>query len=386
MEAIDALLDIDAVLSERERTIRDRARALVDTEVRPRIADWWERGHVPTELLPALGEAGLLGLGIEGHGCPGGSAVEAGLAMQELEAGDSGVRTIVSVQGSLAMTAIARFGDDAQREAWLPRMARGAAIGALALTEPHSGSDPGSMRTTARRDGGDWVLDGAKRWIGLATVADVLVVWARTDEGVQGFLVPADAPGVTATPIEPKLSMRASVQCDVRLDGVRLPREAALPEARGLRAAFTCLDQARYGIAWGAMGAARDALEAVLALVGEREAFGRPLAGFQLTQARLADMAVSLSQGQLLALHLGRTKDARGLRPEQVSLGKLANVRAALAICREARALAGGDGITHAQPAMRHAANLESVRTYEGTDEVHQLVLGHALTGIAAFR
>ncbi len=380
------LLDIASLLSDEERAVQSRVRALVDRDIRPHIADWFERAVFPRELVPALAAEGLLGMHLTGYGCAGRPAVEYGIAMQELEAGDSGIRTFVSVQGSLAMSAIAKHGSDEQRAAWLPRMAAGEAIGCFALTEPDAGSDPGAMRTTARRDGDDWILDGAKRWIGLASIADVAVVWAQTDEGVRGFLVDTSSPGFTATPIAPKLSMRASIQCDIALEGVRVPESMRLPDARGLRAPFECLNEARFGIAWGALGAARDALETTLAYVGDREVFGRPLAGMQLTQARLAEMVLALQQAQLLALHLGRRKDAGLLRPHEISMGKLASCRAAIEICREARALLGGNGITLDLSPMRHAANLESVRTYEGTDEVHMLVIGQALTGLAAFR
>ncbi|RWR25143.1 acyl-CoA dehydrogenase [Agrococcus lahaulensis] len=380
------LLDLESLLTDEERAVRARVRALVDREIRPHIADWFERAVFPRELVPALAAEGLLGMHLTGYGCAGRSAVEYGIAMQELEAGDSGVRTFVSVQGSLAMTAIAKHGSEEQRRTWLPRMAAGEAIGCFALTEPDAGSDPAAMRTVARRDGDDWVLDGAKRWIGLASIADLAVVWAQTDEGVRGFLVETSSPGFTAMPIEPKLSMRASIQCDIALDGVRVPESMRLPDARGLRAPFECLGEARFGIAWGALGAGRDALEGALAYAGAREVFGRPLAGMQLTQARLAEMALALQQAQLLALHLGRRKDAGLLRPHEISMGKLASVRAAIDVCREARALLGGNGVTLEHSAMRHAANLESVRTYEGTDEVHTLVIGQALTGLSAFR
>ena len=308
----------------------------------------------------------------------------------ELEAGDSGVRTFVSVQGSLAMTAIHKWGSEDQKQEWLPRMAAGELIGAFALTEPTAGSDPASMKTFARRDGsGDdagWILDGAKRWIGLASVAGVLVVWAMTDDGVRGFLVPAGTAGVTATPIGQKLSMRASIQCDITFDAVRLGPEALLPAARGLRGPFSCLNEARYGIAWGAMGAARDSYEAALAYSQERLQFGKPLAGYQLTQEKLVNMVLEIQKGTLLALHLGRLKDAGRLRPEQISFGKLNNVREALSIAREARTILGGNGITLDYSPLRHAANLESVRTYEGTDEVHTLILGQHITGLPAFR
>ncbi|MFA4840190.1 MAG: acyl-CoA dehydrogenase family protein [Agrococcus sp.] len=380
------LLDLASLLSDEERAVQSRVRALVDRDIRPHIADWFERAAFPRELVPALAAEGLLGMHLTGYGCAGASAVEYGIAMQELEAGDSGIRTFVSVQGSLAMSAIAKHGSEEQRQSWLPQMAAGEAIGCFALTEPDAGSDPGAMRTFARRDGDDWILDGEKRWIGLASIADVAVVWAQTDDGVRGFLVETSSPGFTATPIAPKLSMRASIQCDIALDGVRVPESMRLPDARGLRAPFECLGEARFGIAWGALGAARDALETTLAYVGEREVFGRPLAGMQLTQARLAEMVLALQQAQLLALHLGRRKDAGLLRPHEISMGKLASCRAAISICREARALLGGNGITLDLSPMRHAANLESVRTYEGTDEVHTLVIGQALTGLSAFR
>lgn len=380
------LLDIESLLTDEERAVRARVRSLVDREIKPHIADWFERAHFPRELVPTLAAEGLLGMHLTGYGCAGRSAVEYGIAMQELEAGDSGIRTFVSVQGSLAMTAIAKHGSEAQKEAWLPRMAAGEAIGCFGLTEPNAGSDPGAMQTFARRDGDDWVIDGAKRWIGLASIADLAVIWAQTDEGVRGFLVETGSPGFTATPIEPKLSMRASIQCDIALDGVRVPESMRLPEARGLRAPFECLNEARFGIAWGALGAGRDALEVALAYAGEREVFGRPLAGMQLTQARLAEMVLPLQQAQLLALHLGRRKDAGLLRPHEISMGKLAACRTAIDICREARAILGGNGVSLEHSPMRHAANLESVRTYEGTDEVHTLVIGQALTGLAAFR
>lgn len=387
---VSDILAIDSLLSAGELALRERVRDFTEQRIRPGIAGWYDDGVFPLELAPELGELGVLGMHLEGYGCPGRSAVEYGLAAMELEAGDSGIRTFVSVQGSLAMTAIHKWGAEEQKQEWLPRMAAGEIIGSFALTEPTAGSDPASMQTFARRDGsGDdagWILDGTKRWIGLASVADVLVVWAMTDDGVRGFLVPARTPGVTATPIGQKLSMRASIQCDVAFDGVRLGPEALLPAARGLRGPFSCLNEARYGIAWGAMGAARDSYEAALKYSQERLQFGKPLAGYQLTQEKLVNMLLEIQKGTLVALQLGRLKDAGKLRPEQISLGKLNNVREAIAIAREARTILGGNGITLDYSPLRHAANLESVRTYEGTDEVHTLVLGQHITGLAAFR
>ncbi|WP_104061862.1 acyl-CoA dehydrogenase family protein [Arthrobacter sp. 4R501] len=384
------VLALDALLSAEERALRQRIRDFTDQRIKPNIARWYDDAVFPLELAPELGELGVLGMHLEGYGCPGRTAVEYGLAAMELEAGDSGIRTFVSVQGSLAMTAIHKWGSEDQKEEWLPRMAAGEVIGCFALTEPTAGSDPSSMTTFARRDGtGDnagWVLDGAKRWIGLASVAGVMVVWAQTDDGVRGFLVPAGTPGVTATPITQKLSMRASIQCDVVFDGVRLGPEAMLPAALGLRGPFTCLNEARYGIIWGAMGAARDSYEAALAYSQDRLQFGKPLAGYQLTQEKLVNMLLEIQKGTMLAFYLGRLKDERKLRPEQISLGKLNNVREAIKIAREARSILGGNGITLDYSPLRHAANLESVRTYEGTDEVHMLVLGQHITGLGAFR
>ncbi len=380
------LLDLDPSLSEEERQVRDVVRQLVDDRVRPHVADWYEDGRVPArELAREFGKLGLLGMHLTGYGCAGTSAVAYGLACQELEAGDSGVRSLVSVQGSLAMYAIWRYGSEEQKQRWLPSMATGEAIGCFGLTEPDHGSDPASMATRARRDGDDWVLTGGKMWITNAPIADVAVIWARTDQGVRGFAVPMDTPGVTAREIRRKMSLRASVTGEIVLDDVRLPADAQLPEAVGLKAPLSCLTEARYGIVWGAVGAARDCLETTLAYATTRTQFGRPLAGFQLTQAKLADMAVELVKGQLLALHLGRLADAQRLRPEQVSVGKLNNVREALAIARQCRTILGANGVSGEYPVMRHANNLESVLTYEGTSEIHQLVIGQRLTGLSAF-
>ncbi|MBG6068297.1 acyl-CoA dehydrogenase family protein [Micromonospora ureilytica] len=386
MTAALDLLDLDPSLTEEERQIRDVVRQLVDDRVRPHVADWYEDGRVPArELAREFGKLGLLGMHLTGYGCAGASAVAYGLACQELEAGDSGLRSLVSVQGSLAMYAIWRYGSEEQKQRWLPSMATGEAIGCFGLTEPDHGSDPASMATRARRDGDDWVLTGGKMWITNAPIADVAVIWARTDDGVRGFAVPMDTPGVTAREIRRKMSLRASVTGEIVLDDVRLPADAQLPEAVGLKAPLSCLTEARYGIVWGAVGAARDCLETTLTYATTRTQFGRPLAGFQLTQAKLADMAVELVKGQLLALHLGRLADAQRLRPEQVSVGKLNNVREALAIARQCRTILGANGVSGEYPVMRHANNLESVLTYEGTSEIHQLVIGQRLTGLSAF-
>ncbi|MBV8218079.1 MAG: acyl-CoA dehydrogenase family protein [Solirubrobacterales bacterium] len=378
-------LNLDSLFSADELELRDRIRAFVDARIRPSINAWYEAAYFPRELAPELGALGVLGMNLEGYGCPGRSAVEYGLAMLELEAGDSGVRTFVSVQGSLTMTAIHRFGSEAQKEQWLPGMARGEVIGCFGLTEPDAGSDPSSMQTAARQDGDQWVLNGAKRWIGLASLADVAVIWAKTDDGIRGFLVPTSTPGLTATPIEPKLGMRASVQCDIALADVRLPHDQVLPSAIGLKAPLSCLDEARYGIIWGALGAARDSYRVALEYALRRRQFDRPIAGFQLIQQKLVDMVLEIQKGLLVAVHTGRQKDAGALRPEQISFGKLNNVREAISICREARTLLGGNGITLDYTPMRHANNLEAVRTYEGTDEVHTLIMGRALTAIPAF-
>lgn len=389
------LLGIDALLRAEEKATRDRVAALVDEHIRPHVAQWYEDAVLPESIFPVLAEAGLFGMHLEGYGCTGRTAVEYGLAMQELEAGDSGIRTVVSVQGSLAMSAIYKHGSEEQKQQWLPKMAAGDVIGCFGLTEPTAGSDPAGMATVARYRAGEWVIDGAKRWIGLASVAGVAIIWAKVSEedasaagveaGVRGFIVPTSTPGFSATPITRKLSMRASIQCDISLDGVAVPGDALLPKHPGLKGPFMCLNEARFGISFGALGAARDSLEVALKYAKERKQFDRSLASFQLTQQKLVDMAVELNKGQLLALNLGRAKDAGTLEPYQISVGKLANCRTAIDICRQARTILGGNGVTADYSPLRHAANLESVRTYEGTDEIHTLILGRVLTGEQAF-
>jgi glutaryl-CoA dehydrogenase len=381
------LLDLDALLTDEERDIRELTRRVADDRVRPDVADWYERGEVPVrDLAREFGKLGLLGMHLQGYGCAGASAVSYGVACMELEAADSGVRSLVSVQGSLAMYAIHAFGSAEQKQQWLPGMAAGELIGCFGLTEPDHGSDPANMSTRARRDGDDWVINGGKMWITNAPVADVAVIWARAEEGVVGFAVPTATPGFAAREIRHKMSLRASSTGEITLDDVRVPDSARLPAARGLKAPLSCLTEARFGIIWGALGAARDCLHTALQYAGTREQFGRPIAGFQLTQAKFADMTLELQKGFLLALHLGRRRDTAGaLRPEQVSVGKLNNVREAIRIARECRTILGGNGISGEYPIMRHANNLESVLTYEGTSEIHQLVIGQKLTGLNAF-
>ncbi|MDF3147872.1 MULTISPECIES: acyl-CoA dehydrogenase family protein [unclassified Streptomyces] len=381
-------LGIDDLLEPEDLAIRSTVREWAADRVVPYVAEWYEKGELPgiREIARELGEIGALGMSLNGYGCAGASAVQYGLACLELEAADSGIRSLVSVQGSLAMYAIHRFGSESQKQEWLPRMASGEVIGCFGLTEPDHGSDPASMRTYAKRDGSDWVLNGRKMWITNGSVAGVAVVWAQTEEGIRGFVVPADSAGFSAPEIKHKLSLRASVTSELVLDDVRLPADAVLPEVVGLKGPLSCLSHARYGIVWGAMGAARSCFESAVEYAKTREQFGRPIGGFQLTQAKLADMALELHKGILLAHHLGRRMDAGRLRPEQVSFGKLNNVREAIDICRTARTILGANGISLEYPVMRHATNLESVLTYEGTVEMHQLVLGKALTGLDAFR
>jgi glutaryl-CoA dehydrogenase len=379
------LLDIDHLLNDEERAVQRSVRRLVDDTIRPNIAHWYEAGTFPAEMALTFGKLGLLGMHLQGYGCAGMSSVDYGLACMELEAGDSGARSFASVQGSLAMFAIHRWGSEEQKQRWLPEMARGEVIGCFGLTEPDFGSDPAGMRTRARRDGQDWVLDGTKMWITNGSIADIAVVWARTDAGVQGFLVPTDAAGFTANKITGKLSLRASVTSELVLEGVRLPADAVLPGVQSLRGPLSCLDEARFGIVFGTLGAARDCLEIALDYSRSREVFKRPIGGYQLTQQKLADMTLELQKGFLLALHLGRLKDAGRLEARQISLGKLNNAREAIAIARQCRTILGANGITLEYSVLRHANNLESVLTYEGTSEMHTLVIGQALTGLSAF-
>src|SRR5262245_42481751 len=387
--ALDPLdfLALDALLGEEEKAIRDTVRQFVRERVLPDVGDWFEQGVLPRELLAELARLGLYGMHLEGYGLPGASSVAYGLVCQELEAGDAGVRSAVSVQGSLAMYAIWRWGSEEQKERWLPAMHAGEAIGCFGLTEPDAGSDPGSMRTHARRDGPDWVLNGAKMWITNGTIADVAIVWARTDEGaIRGFLVERAMPGFSAPEIHKKISLRASVTSELVLQDVRVPEDNLLPGSTTLRGPLSCLNEARYGIVWGSVGAGRACFEAALDYAKERIVFGKPISAYQLTQQKLAEMALELNRAGLVALHLGRMKDAGTLRPEHVSLGKMGNVRGALDVCRSARTILGANGVTLEYPVIRHMNNLESVLTYEGTHEVHTLVVGEALTGENAFR
>ncbi len=380
------LINVDLLHSDEELQIRAVVRKVVDDRVRPFVAQWYEDGYVPArDLAKAFGEIGLLGMHLRGYGCAGSTSVAYGLACLELEAADSGVRSLVSVQGSLAMFAIWKYGSEEQKTEWLPRMATGDAIGCFGLTEADHGSDPASMITRARRDGDDWILTGGKMWITNAPIADVGVIWARIDEGITGFVVPMDSPGVSVREVTHKMSLRASVTGEITLDDVRLPASAKLPEARGLKAPLSCLTEARLGIVWGSIGAARDCLHTAIDYSMTREQFGKPIGAFQITQAKLADMTLELQKGYLLALHISRQADAGRLTPEQVSVGKLNNVRESIAIARQCRTILGANGISGEYPVMRHANNLESVLTYEGTSEVHQLIVGQQLTGVSAF-
>jgi glutaryl-CoA dehydrogenase len=378
---------LDALLSDEERAIRDTVRRFVAEKVTPYVGEWFERGELPTELIPELAELGLFGMHLEGYGLPGASSVMYGLVCQELEAGDAGIRSLVSVQGSLSMYAIWKWGSEEQKQRWLPAMHQGDAIGCFGLTEPDAGSDPGSMRTTAKRDGSDWILNGSKMWITNGSIADVATVWARTEDGdINGFLVEKGMPGFEAPEMKHKLSLRASMTSELVLRDVRVPEENRFPEVRSLRGPLSCLDEARYGIVWGAVGAARACFESALDYSKERIVFGKSIAGYQLTQQKLAEMALEINRARLVALHLGRMKDEGTLRNEHVSMGKMGNVRGAIEVARAARTVLGANGVTLEYPVIRHMNNLESVLTYEGTHEVHTLVVGQALTGQNAFR
>ena len=378
-------LDVDALLSDEERLLRDTVRSFVAAEILPDVAEWFEQGTFPVELAKEMGSLGLLGMHLDGYGCSGTSAVAYGLACAELEYGDSGARSFVSVQGSLAMFPIWAFGSEEQKLEWLPRMSAGEAIGCFGLTEADAGSDPGAMRSTARQDGGDWILDGTKMWITNGGIADVAVVWAQSDEGILGFVVPTDAPGFSANAIHQKMSLRASVTSELVLDGVRLPGSARLPDVKGLKGPLSCLSEARFGILFGAVGAARACFEVALDYARERKTFGKPIGSFQLIQRQLVEMAIGVNRGMLLAMHIGRKKDAGTVDAAHISMGKLDNVRMALEVARSARSVLGANGITLEYPVIRHMNNLESLYTLEGTNEIHTLILGQALTGISAF-
>jgi len=380
------LLRIDKQLSPEEILVRDTVRAFAAERVMPHVADWFEAGTLPRELAPELGKLGLLGMHLTGYGCAGMGAIAYGVACRELEAADAGLRSLVSVQGSLAMFPIWKYGSDEQKEEWLPRMAAGEALGCFGLTEPDHGSDPGSMATTAKPNGTGWVLNGTKMWITNGSVADIAVVWARTPDGIRGFLVPKATRGFTARNIHKKLSLRASITSELHFDDVKLPADAMLPGVSGLKGPLSCLSEARYGIAWGVTGAARSCLQSAADYARTRQQFGQPIGSFQLIQGKLAWMLADLQRAQLLALHVGRLKEAGEVTPEQVSMAKMGNVRAALDIARQARTILGANGITLEYPVIRHAANLESVLTYEGTEEIHTLALGQAITGISAYR
>jgi glutaryl-CoA dehydrogenase len=379
-------LDTDALLSEEEVLMRDTVRDFVEKEITPNVADWWDEGSIPHDYLAkAFGELGMMGMHLEGYGCAGTSATAYGLACMELEAGDSGIRSFVSVQGSLAMFPIWKFGSEDQKQTWLPRMAKGEILGCFGLTEADSGSDPASMKTNAKRDGSDWIINGSKMWITNGSIADIAVVWARTDDGIRGFIVPTDSKGFSAPEIKKKASLRASVTSELTFDDVRVPDDFALPGVGSMRGPLSCLNEARFGIAFGAVGAARSCYETALEYAKEREQFNQPIGGFQLTQRKLVDMMVAVQRGTLVAFHLGRRKDDGELSPEQISFGKFDNVRNALEVARTARSILGANGITLEYPVFRHMANLETVYTYEGTNEIHSLVMGEAITGLNAF-
>jgi glutaryl-CoA dehydrogenase len=378
------LLGIDRLLSDEERAIRDTVREFVRDNVVGDIDAWFEDAVFPKEVAKGLADLGLLGMHLEGYGCAGTNATSYGLACMELEAGDSGLRSFVSVQGSLSMFPIWKYGTEEQKERWLPAMARGEVIGCFGLTEADHGSDPGGMRTNAKRDGSDWVLNGSKMWITNGSIAGVAIVWAQTDDGIRGFIVPTDAKGFSASDVHRKLSLRASITSELVLDDVRVPADAMLA-VEGIKGPLSCLSEARYGILWGVLGAARTCYETALDYAKTRVQWGKPIAGFQLTQEKLVNMALELNKGALLALHVGRLKDEGRVQPEHISIGKLNNVRESLAICREARTILGANGITLEYPVIRHMNNLESVLTYEGTSEIHTLILGAAITGERAF-
>ena len=376
---------IDELAGDDERLVRETVRTFVRERALPVIGEHFDAGTFPIELVPGLAEMGLLGMQLHGYGCAGATALAYGVASEELEAGDSGLRSFVSVQGSLVMFPIHAYGSEEQKQRWLPEMAAGRAIGCFGLTEPDAGSDPSSMRTRARRDGDDWIIDGTKMWITNGSIADVAVVWAETDGGVRGFLVERGSRGFTATDVHRKLSLRASVTSELSFESVRVPADAVLPGVRGLRGPLSCLSEARYGVAWGAMGSARACYESALEYSRQRIAFGKPIAAYQLTQQKLVDMATAIVHGRLLVHRLGVLKDEGRAHPVMVSLAKRANVRTALDIARSARTVLGANGVTLEYPVARHMANLESVLTYEGTEEVHTLVIGKALTGEDAF-
>jgi glutaryl-CoA dehydrogenase len=378
-------LQIDSLLSDEERLIRNTVRGFIGDKVLPNIAEWFEEGIFPNELGKEMGALGLFGMHLDGYGCAGTNAVSYGLACTELEAGDSGIRSFVSVQGSLAMFPIWAFGSEEQKQQWLPGMAAGEIIGCFGLTEADAGSDPSSMKTRARRDGSDWIIDGTKMWITNGGIADVAVVWAQTEDGIRGFIVPTDTPGFSTNTIHHKLSLRASITSELILDGVRLPGDSMIPNVVGLKGPLACLNEARFGILFGAVGAGRASYEAAVAYSKERIQFGRPIASFQLTQRKLTEMMVKVNQSMLLSMHLGRKHDDGTLTSEQISFGKMENVRSGLEVAREARSILGANGITLEYPVIRHMNNLESVITNEGTHEVHTLVLGQAITGIPAF-
>ncbi|MGA3155813.1 MAG: acyl-CoA dehydrogenase family protein [Streptosporangiaceae bacterium] len=380
------LLRIDDQLTEEERLVRDTVRSFAAERIMPHIADWFEAGTLPRELVPEVGKLGILGMHLTGYGCAGMGAIAYGVACREMEAADSGLRSLVSVQGSLAMFPIWKYGSEEQKQEWLPRMAAGQAVGCFGLTEPDHGSDPAGMRTNAKRDGSDWVLNGTKMWITNGSIADIAVVWAVTDDGIRGFLVPRGARGFSTRNIHKKMSLRASVTSELHFDGVRLPADAMLPGVQGLKGPLSCLSEARYGILWGVTGAARSCFEAAVEYAGTREQFGKKIGAYQLTQAKLAWMLTDLQRSQLLALHLGRLKEAGKITPVQVSMGKMSNVRAAIEIARQARTILGANGVTLEYPVIRHENNLESVLTYEGTEEIHALAIGQAITGIPAYR